>query len=77
MKRDPIERIEDGLRGLGAEHEPPAGWEQRVLDATAPNPRSAWRVAREVVTGLAVGIAVGLVLAAIVLVGACLLMGWL
>lgn len=31
MTRDPIERIEEGLTKLGAEHEPPAGWERRVV----------------------------------------------
>lgn len=29
----PTARIEAGLAKLGAEHEPPAGWEQRVMDA--------------------------------------------
>jgi len=38
------ERIEAALAQLGAEHEPPAGWEARVLAATqAPSHRPWWR----------------------------------
>lgn len=37
---EPIARIEAALAGLGAEHEPPAGWEARVLAATAPRTRT-------------------------------------
>lgn len=32
---EPIDRIEAALSRLGAEHEPPLGWEARVLAATA------------------------------------------
>lgn len=40
---EPISRIEAALAGLGAEHEPPVGWEARVLAATAaPTPRRWW-----------------------------------
>lgn len=39
---EPIERIEAALRGLGAEHEPPVGWEARVLAATAPRKPLRW-----------------------------------
>jgi hypothetical protein len=40
---EPISRIEAALAGLGAEHEPPAGWEARVLAATAaPRSRRWW-----------------------------------
>lgn len=53
MKRDPIERIEDGLRGLGAEHEPPAGWDKRVLDATAPRPLTLSELAIRVLVAIA------------------------
>jgi hypothetical protein len=38
---EPIARIEAALRDLGADHEPPVGWEARVLAATAP--RKSWR----------------------------------
>lgn len=39
---DPIRRIEDALAGLGAEHEPPRGWEARVLAATTARRRRPW-----------------------------------
>jgi hypothetical protein len=39
---EPIARIEAALSRLGAEHEPPVGWEARVLAATAPPPRRSW-----------------------------------
>jgi hypothetical protein len=39
---EPIARIEAALSRLGAEHEPPAGWEARVLAATAPPQRRSW-----------------------------------
>jgi hypothetical protein len=39
---DPIERIEAALAKLGAEHEPPAGWEARVLAATSSPRRRPW-----------------------------------
>lgn len=38
---EPIERIEAALRDLGADHEPPAGWQARVLAATGA--RKPWR----------------------------------
>jgi len=41
---DPIARIEEALAGLGAEHEPPRGWEARVLAATAPPKQRRWWV---------------------------------
>ena len=40
--REPIERIEAALARLGAEHEPPAGWEARVLAAAAPPRKRPW-----------------------------------
>ena len=39
---DPITRIEGEIAKLGAEHEPPAGWQARVLAATAPRRRARW-----------------------------------
>ena len=39
---DPITRIEGEIAKLGAEHEPPAGWQARVLAATAPKRRVRW-----------------------------------
>ena len=40
-----IPRIETALRQLGAEHEPPHGWQARVLAATRPRPRGClWRL---------------------------------
>lgn len=36
------ERIEHAVAGLGAEHEPPAGWEARVLAATSERSRPRW-----------------------------------
>lgn len=38
---EPLARIEAALARLGAEHEPPQGWEARVLAAIAP-PRRRW-----------------------------------
>ena len=38
----PLVRIETALEHLGDEHEPPPGWEDRVLAATAPRPQR-WR----------------------------------
>jgi len=40
---EPLSRIEAALARLGAEHEPPVGWEARVLAATAPAPRKRSR----------------------------------
>lgn len=42
--RDSIERIEAALARLGEEHEPPAGWEARVLAAAAPPRKRPWWV---------------------------------
>jgi hypothetical protein len=39
---DPISRIEAALARLGAEHEPPQGWEAKVLAATVDRRRSRW-----------------------------------
>jgi hypothetical protein len=39
---EPNSRLEDALARLGADHEPPAGWEARVLAAVAPRRRSWW-----------------------------------
>lgn len=40
----PHARIEAALARLGAEHEPPAGWQARVMAAVAPR-RPWWRIA--------------------------------
>jgi hypothetical protein len=37
-----IERIEAALARLGAEHEPPVGWENRVMAAVGAAPRRRW-----------------------------------
>jgi hypothetical protein len=42
--RDSIERIEAALARLGEEHEPPVGWEARVLAAAAPPRKRPWWV---------------------------------
>ena len=39
---EPIRRIEAALSRLGAEHEPPPGWEARVLAAVATKQRRPW-----------------------------------
>jgi len=39
---EPIARIEAALAQLGDEHEPPAGWEARVLAATGARRRRPW-----------------------------------
>jgi hypothetical protein len=39
---EPLARIEAALEGLGAEHEPPVGWQSRVLAATAPRKSPKW-----------------------------------
>jgi len=39
---EPIARIEAALTRLGAEHEPPVGWQARVLAATAPRRQRRW-----------------------------------
>jgi len=47
---EPIARIEAALKRLGEEHEPPVGWEARVLAATAtPKARPWWWFAFPVV----------------------------
>jgi hypothetical protein len=51
---DPIHRIEQAIAQLGAEHEPPAGWEARVLAATAPPKQRRWRLAIPAVAAAAV-----------------------
>jgi hypothetical protein len=38
----PIDRLEAALACLGAEHEPPRGWETRVLAAVRPPARRGW-----------------------------------
>lgn len=55
------ERIEAALARLGAEHEPPVGWEARVLAAVAPTRRRWWVYAAPGVA-LAAAVAVALVL---------------
>lgn len=40
-----MERIEAALAGLGAEHEPPTGWEARVLATVGANRRRWWAYA--------------------------------
>lgn len=43
-------QLEAAFRRLGAEHEPPAGWQARVLAAAAAPPRrSRWRIAVPVI----------------------------
>ena len=39
---EPIRRIEAALTRLGAEHDPPPGWEARVLAAVATRQRRPW-----------------------------------
>jgi len=39
---EPIARIEAALKRLGEEHEPPVGWEARVLAATATPKAKPW-----------------------------------
>lgn len=55
-------RIEQGLRRLGTEHAPPAGWKERVLARV----RGSRRRRRVVLVVIAAAIAVGLALLAIV-----------
>jgi len=38
----PHERIERAIAELGSEHEPPIGWEARVLAASASTPKRRW-----------------------------------
>lgn len=54
------ERIEAALARLGAEHEPPVGWEARVLAAVGPTRRRWWMFAAPGVA-LAAAAAVALV----------------
>jgi len=39
---EPIARIEAALTGLGAEHEPPVGWQSRVLAAATTRKSPKW-----------------------------------
>lgn len=57
----PTERIEAALARLGAEHEPPPGWEARVLAAVGATRRRWWAYAAPGVA-LAAAAAVALVL---------------
>lgn len=60
---DANQRIEAALARLGEEHEPPAGWEQRVLDAVrAPPARRPWWQYAAPVFALAGATAVALLL---------------
>jgi hypothetical protein len=49
----PTERIEAALARLGAEHEPPMGWENRVLAAVGARERRRWWWYAAPVTALA------------------------
>jgi hypothetical protein len=50
---DPIRRIEEAIAELGAEYEPPAGWEARVLAATGVRKRRWWWLAGPAVAAAA------------------------
>lgn len=39
---DPDRRLEHAIRQLGADLEPPPGWEARVLAAVEPRRRRGW-----------------------------------
>jgi hypothetical protein len=58
---EPISRIEDALKQLGSEHEPPLGWEARVLaqveDQRPMCPRRIWQLACPMVGVVAIAIA--------------------
>jgi hypothetical protein len=56
------ERIEAALARLGAEHEPPVGWEARVLAAVGATRRRRWWVYAAPGVALAAAAAVALVL---------------
>jgi hypothetical protein len=57
---DPSTRLERAIEQLGAEHEPPPGWEAKVLAAVAPRPRrwfaSRWWFAVPAVAAIAVAV---------------------
>ena len=61
---EPIARIEAALSQLGADHEPPAGWEVRVLAQTARMSRwrrlLRWRIAIPIAAGAAAALALAL-----------------
>jgi len=53
----PIARLEAALEQIGAEHEPPWGWETRVLAVTGQRPpRRRWWFAMQVVALAAIGL---------------------
>ncbi len=63
---EPPDRLEEALAKIGSEHEPPQGWQERVLSATRlPRPRRWWIVALPMiaaaaaVTGLWVSLGAG------------------
>jgi hypothetical protein len=58
---DPNERIEAALTQLGAEHEPPPGWEARVLAAVGVPERRRWWAYAAPGAALAAAAAVALV----------------
>jgi hypothetical protein len=57
---DPSTRLERAIEQLGAEHEPPPGWQAKVLAAVAPKPRrwfaSRWWFAVPAVAAIAIGV---------------------
>jgi hypothetical protein len=59
---EPIARIERALEQLGGEHEPPPGWEARVLaqieDPRPACPRRIWQLACPMVGVVAIAIAI-------------------
>lgn len=55
-------RIEAALARLGAEHQPPVGWEARVLAATARTQRPWWLVPIPVAVLAAIAIAIAVVI---------------
>jgi hypothetical protein len=54
---DPTARIEAALTHLGSEHEPPAGWEARVIAATTVPQRKPWWLFAASALACAVGVA--------------------
>lgn len=53
---DPIARVEAAFERLGAEHEPPPGWQARVLAATRQRPRRcSWWLALPAAALIAIG----------------------
>lgn len=57
---DPIARIEGALSRLGEEHEPPAGWEDRVHNVALVRARTRRRAK---IVAVVVGAVVGVILA--------------